>query len=173
MNHPLLINNSASQIRLANFVEVMALCLSTACLQRVLPTFSGTQSGWGIGWLWPRLVESPQTGIAVVDDIVIRHTRPLGGPDYGAMRAKGQSPLDQLLRFQKAEGIEKARTEFHHVLRRSKRASNDRPESLMFRPRLMSGHWRAFIEAPLRRALLAQALGRFKRPHRHLDQLPT
>ena len=173
MNHPLLINNSASKLRFTNFVEVMAPCFSAAFLRRALPTFSGTQSGWGIDWLWPRLVENPDTGIAVVDDVVIRHTRPLGGPNYDAMRAKGQSPLDELLRFQKAEGIQKVRIEVHRVLWRSERANSHRPHSLAFRLRLLAGHRRAFVQSPIRRALLAQALGRFRRPHRAADQFST
>lgn len=166
MTHPLLINNTASHIRYTNFVEVMAPCFSADCLRRVLPTFSGTQSGWGIDWLWPRMVLNRETGIAVVDDVVIRHTRPLGGPNYDAMRARGESPLDELLEFQKAEGIDHVRVEFHKVLWRSRWIAPALPRSLAFRLRLLMGYTRAFMKSPDRRMLLVQALGRFKQPQK-------
>jgi len=106
MTHPLLINNTASHIRFTNFVEVMAPCFSAECLRRVLPTFSGTQSGWGIDWLWPRMVSNRETGIAIVDDVVIRHTRPLGGPNYDAMRVPGVNhPWTNSLNSQKSKGL--------------------------------------------------------------------
>ncbi len=164
MNHPLLINNTASHLRYSNFVEVMAPCFSAACLKRVAPSFSKTQSGWGIDWLWPRLVANRETGIAIVDDVVIRHTRPLGGPNYDAMRAKGNTPLAELLEFQKREGIENVRIEFHKVLWRSKRFAPESPQSLLFRLKLLLGHSKALVQAPLRGMLLRQALGRFKQP---------
>lgn len=164
MNHPLLINNTASHIRFTNFVEVMAPCFSAACLRRVLPTFSATQSGWGIDWLWPRMVQDRDSGIAVIDDVVIRHTRPLGGPNYDAMRAKGQSPLDELLKFQEREGIEHVRIEVHKVFWRSKWVKPSRPQSLAFRLKLLAGHVRAVTASPIRGMLLRQVLGRFKRP---------
>ncbi len=161
MTHPLLINNTASYLRFSNFVEVMAPCFSAACLKRVLPTFSGTQSGWGIDWVWPRMVLNRETGIAVVDDVVIRHTRPLGGPNYDAMRAKGQSPRDELMAFQEHEGIDQTRIEFHKVAWRSGRVAPEHPQSLSFRLKLLLGHTRALAASPYREKLLRQALGRF------------
>ncbi len=164
MTHPLLINNTASRIRFTNFVEVMAPCFSASCLQRVLPTFSGTQSGWGIDWLWPPLVSNRESGIAIVDDVVIRHTRPLGGPNYDAMRAKGNSPLSELLEFQQERGIVHVRIEFHKVIWRSKWIMPARPQSLMFRLKLFMGYTHAFIASPSRWMLLVQALGRLRQP---------
>ena len=166
MNHPLLINNTASRIRFTNFIEVMAPCFSAACLERVLPTFSETQSGWGIDWLWPPLVLNRESGIAIVDDVVIRHTRPLGGPNYDAMRARGESPLDELLKFQRERGIVNVRIEFHKVLWRSKRTKPVSPKSLAFRLKLLMGYTHAFVGSPSRKMLLMQALGRFRHPQK-------
>ena len=166
MNHPLLINNSASRLRFTNFVEVMAPCFSSELLRRALPTFSATQSGWGIDWLWPRLVHNQSSGVAVVDEIIIRHTRPLGGPNYDAMRAKGESPLDELLAFQREAGIDNVRIEIHKVLWRSSRVAPSKPESWMFRAKLLLGHVKAILRSPTGKVLLIQALGRFRRPVR-------
>lgn len=166
MSHPLLINNRATFIRFTNFVEVMAPCFSADCLKRALPTFSATQSGWGIDWLWPRVVHNRETGVAILDDVVIRHTRPLGGPNYDAMRAKGQSPQDEWLKVRESEGIDDDRIEVHQVIWRSRLIAPKRPESLLFRTKLASGHRAAVMKSVNRKLLVFQVLGRFKQPFR-------
>ncbi len=158
MTHPLLIHNRASHIRFTNFVEVMAPCFSAACLARVLPTFSATESGWGIDWLWPRLVADRDSGIAIVDDVVIRHTRPLGGPNYDAMRAKGKSPRAELIEFQQREGISDVRIQVHKAISRSGRSLP--PRSRRLQMRLFVGSAPALVVSPARWTLFKQLLRR-------------
>ena len=155
MTHPLLIHNTATHIRFTNFVEVMAPCFSAACLRAALPTFSGTQSGWGIDWLWPRIVRNQETGIAVIDDVVIRHTRPLGGPNYDAMRAAGKSPRDELLRFEEQQGINAVRIHVHKVIWRSN-WSQPRPRSRALQMRLFLGSLRTLAVSRYRWTLFKQ-----------------
>ncbi len=164
VTHPLVINNTQSLIRFTNFVEVMAPCFSTACLRRALPTFDATESGWGIDWLWPRIVAQPDTAIAIVDEVVIRHTRPLGGPNYDAMRARGVSPAQELASFRKAHEVIKIRIEIHRVLRRSGRLENVNGRSLSFAAFLGRGYFRALITSPARWQLLLRAAGLMNRP---------
>ena len=164
MNHPLLIHNRATHLRFSNFVEVMAPCFSADCLRRVLPTLSRTQSGWGIDWLWPRLVNNTETGMAVIDDVVIHHTRPLFGPNYDAMRARGESPVDEWADLMRAEGIKSCRIEFHKVVWKSKSLAPVDPQSLLFRCKLLAGYGRAFTASPFRKMLIIQCLGRLKHP---------
>jgi len=166
VTHPLVINNTLSRIRFTNFVEVMAPCFSAACLRRALPTFDGTQSGWGIDWLWPRIVAKPDTAIAIVDDVVIRHTRPLGGPNYDAMRAQGLSPTKEWETFRKDQGIEKNRIEIHRVLWRSGRVEDVRGRSLSFATKFGLGYLHALIGSPTRWQLLRTAGGLINRPYK-------
>lgn len=163
LTHALLVHNRASALRYSNFVEVMAPCFSAACLRRALPTFSGTLSGWGIDWIWPRLATDQAHGIAVVDEVVIRHTRELGGPNYDVLRAQGRSPLDELLQFEEQNALHNPRLEFHEVIWRGSHTPRA-PSSILARARLLLGYLHALPVTPDRRKLLRQALGRFRRP---------
>ena len=164
VTHPLVLNNTRSRLRFTNFVEVMAPCFSSAFLARALPTFDGTQSGWGIDWLWPRLVQDREAGIAIVDEVVIRHTRPLGGPNYDAMRARGLSPVDELAAFRKAHGVDRVRIEIHRVLWRSGRVEDVRGRSLSFATGLGLGYARALLTSPARWQLCQRLLGLMHQP---------
>ena len=164
VTHPLVLNNTRSYIRYTNFVEVMAPCFSAACLRRALPSFNATQSGWGLDWLWPNLVADPQSGIAIVDDVVIRHTRPLGGPNYDAMRAKGLSPDDELVALLKAHGVTSTRIQVHKVLWQSGRLETVRGRSLPFATSLAMGFLPALLRSPARWKLGYEILRLTNRP---------
>ncbi|WP_419758491.1 DUF707 domain-containing protein [Acidisoma sp.] len=164
VTHPMVINNTRSRIRFTNFVEVMAPCFSTACLRKALPTFDRTQSGWGIDWLWPKLVNKPRTGIAIVDEVAIHHTRPLGGPNYDAMKAAGVSPQDELAAFWKAAGITMQRIEIHRVLWKSGRVDEVTGPSLAYSARLSMGFLTALFVSPARWRLMLHTGRLVKRP---------
>ncbi len=156
VTHPLLIHNTATRLRFTNFVEVMAPCFSAPCLRRALQTFSETQSGWGIDWLWPDFVNDRENGIAVIDDVVIRHTRPLGGPNYDAMRAAGKSPRDELLRFQERSSISNVRIKVHKVIWRSRRMVRPDARSRLLALRLFLGSTQALFRSQARWTLFKQ-----------------
>ena len=166
VTHPLVLNNTWCRLRYSNFVEVMAPCFSSACLARVLPTLDGTQSGWGIDWIWPRLVADKLNGIAIVDEVVIRHTRPLGGPNYDAMRAAGLLPTTELDAFNAAHGVVKTQIEFHRVVLRSGEVREIRGRSLFLLGLLTLGFAHALRVSPARRQLLVQIAKLLKQPFR-------
>lgn len=173
VTHPLVFENTLSRIRFTNFVEVMAPCFSIACLQRVLPTFNCTQSGWGIDWLWPRIVDNPNSGVAIVDDVVIRHTRPLGGPNYDEMRKRGLSPSKELEDFFEAQNITSTQIEIHRVLLRSGKMREVKGRSPFFLMLLGFGYFHALVASPARWPLLVQ-IGRLTKRHfRNLDVSPS
>ncbi|NDY89917.1 DUF707 domain-containing protein [Ideonella livida] len=91
--HPITLQHPAFQLRFTNFVEIMAPVLSVDFLARVYPTLDGAISGYGLDSLWPRL--SALGRLAIVDDTPIRHTRPLGGPNYAFSQKAGRSPLQE------------------------------------------------------------------------------
>lgn len=67
----------SSKFRYTNFVEIMQPCFSRTALQRVRFTFSASKSGWGIDYHWPKLLYPEKRNMAIIDDVVSFHTRPV------------------------------------------------------------------------------------------------
>jgi hypothetical protein len=78
--------------RHTNLVEIMAPVLSARVLASALPYFEHTRSGFGIDWYWQRLVERPESAIAIIDAIAVRHARPLRQHLRNNMRGEGLVP---------------------------------------------------------------------------------
>jgi hypothetical protein len=64
--------------RRVGFVEIMIPCFSRRALERLLPTFglSATGWGWGLDALWPKLLD--YKGLGIIDGLPVLHTRPVG-----------------------------------------------------------------------------------------------
>lgn len=67
-----------SLLRYTNFVEVLAPLFNQETLFKIYDTFDLNYSSWGYDYLWPHLLGYPQNKIAIIDDIVMTHTRPVG-----------------------------------------------------------------------------------------------
>lgn len=67
-----------SILRYTNFVEVLAPLFDKETLLKVYDTFNLNYSSWGYDYLWPHLLHYPQDKIAIIDDIIMTHTRPVG-----------------------------------------------------------------------------------------------
>ena len=80
------------RLRYTNFVEVMAPCFESSFLARCLPTLAENQSGWGLGYVWARTLADPARGCAMIDEVELTHTRPVGGPNMAAVLATGSTP---------------------------------------------------------------------------------
>ena len=91
--------------RLTNYVEVMAPCFARPFLERCLPTFTENLSGWGLDLLWPRMLPARPRSIAILDDVVMTHTRPVGGPGHDRLRAAGVSPQEESEALMAKHGI--------------------------------------------------------------------
>ena len=97
-NHNVTVVNPFCELRRVSFVEVMAACFSAATLERLLPTFSGSRSTWGIDWAWACLMRD-QGSLHVMDAVTIEHTKVVdvtGGALYRRLRAEGVSFMDEL-----------------------------------------------------------------------------
>jgi hypothetical protein len=105
-SHITTLRNRMTKIRFTNYVEVMAPCFSSAMLQKALPLFGSNLSGWGLDYLWTGLAENPLTGIAIIDEVTVRHTRPVGGPNYKMLRETGVSPWDEMRALCKEHGLD-------------------------------------------------------------------
>lgn len=84
-------------LRRTNFVEAMAPLFTPKLLERILPTFTINDSGWGIDYLWQMYLDRPRLDSAIVDAVQVRHTRPVGGPNYERMVREGRSPMNELV----------------------------------------------------------------------------
>lgn len=104
--HLTTLQNRHFKLRYTNYVEVMAPCFAARVLVRALPLFNMNLSGWGLDFIWPKLVEHPGSEIAIIDSVTVRHTRPVGGPNYKALRERGVSPWDELRHFCKINNME-------------------------------------------------------------------
>jgi len=65
------------KIRYTNFVEIMQPCFSRKALIKVLFTFNENQTGWGIDFHWGKILDYGQRNMAVIDDVISLHTRPV------------------------------------------------------------------------------------------------
>jgi hypothetical protein len=104
-NHNVTVENPICELRRVSFVEVMAACFSATTLERLLPTFSGSRSTYGIDWAWACLMR--ERSLHVVDAVAIKHTKPVdvkNGPLYRKMKAEGVSFVDELNRARSLYG---------------------------------------------------------------------
>lgn len=81
-----------SRVRLTNFVEIMVPCFSRASLFRCLPSMGTNLSGFGLDFLWPKLLGDAPNRIGIVDAVAVTHTRPIGGPNHSLVSQQGTSP---------------------------------------------------------------------------------
>jgi hypothetical protein len=94
--HLITVRNRSFRLRFTSFVEIMAPCFSAAFLRRCHPSFGENLSGWGLDYLWPAWA-SDASKIAIIDSVIIRHTRPIGGPSYDLLARQGASAQDEIL----------------------------------------------------------------------------
>ena len=91
--HLVTLQHSEFQLRFTNFVEIMAPVLSSDMLARVFHTLAGQVSGYGLDGLWPRF--SHLGKVAVIDETPVKHTRPVGGPNYVFSKEAGLAPAHE------------------------------------------------------------------------------
>lgn len=105
-SHFLLLGCPGFRLRYTNYVEIMVPCLTSAVLARVLPDFEGNMSGFGLDYMWCRLTERPERSAGIIDEIEMRHTRPLGSALKKRMAALGRSPEAEEAHLKARYGIE-------------------------------------------------------------------
>ena len=91
--HAITLQHPAFQLRFTNFVEIMAPVLSTDMLARVFHTIGGNISGYGLDAVWPRFSQLGR--VAIIDDTPVKHTRPVGGPNYLFSKKAGLAPAHE------------------------------------------------------------------------------
>lgn len=71
------LHNPMCKLRYTNFVEMMMPCFSREALKLVLPTFKKKVKWRGIEHHWPILINTNHKDMAIVDDIVAIHQKPV------------------------------------------------------------------------------------------------
>ena len=75
------LHHKNSFMRYTNYVEIMCPCFQYQALMKCLPTFKENKSSWGIDHIWNLKLGNPTDKIAIIDDVIAIHTRPVGGGD--------------------------------------------------------------------------------------------
>lgn len=97
-SHYVTLHNPAFRYRRTNFAEVMAPIMTGSTVRDLLPTFLGSRSAWGLDLLWAKLCEDRGQSVVVLDQVPVRHTRPVGGGDhYAAPQIHPAEEAQQLL----------------------------------------------------------------------------
>jgi hypothetical protein len=91
--HVTTLRHSEFQVRFTNFVEIMAPIFSAEMLAKIYPTLAGNISGYGLDAVWPRM--SSLGRVAIIDETPVKHTRPVGGPNYLFNQSAGISPIHE------------------------------------------------------------------------------
>jgi hypothetical protein len=77
------LHQQGSLIRFTNWVEIMCPCFCSKALNVCKEVFKENKRGWSIESIWNVLLGHPQDKIAIIDDVAVAHTRPVGkGSDY-------------------------------------------------------------------------------------------
>jgi hypothetical protein len=89
LSHLITLNNPSFTYRRVSFVELMVPVFSCAMLKKVLPLFEFTRSGFGMDFVWHRFTTNPLERVAILDNVNVKHTRPVGGALHKMMKSEG------------------------------------------------------------------------------------
>jgi hypothetical protein len=89
---PITLANRLFALRYTTMVEIMVPVLDRKLLAAMLPHFAETRTGFGLDYFWHRLTSDPQRKAAILDEITVTHTRPIGIVLAGAMGRIGVDP---------------------------------------------------------------------------------
>jgi hypothetical protein len=81
VSHAITIPLPNTLLRYTNFVEILAPLMDLKTLLYLKDTFDENYSGWGYDFLWPYMLNYPKDKIAIIDSVVMTHTKPIGN-DY-------------------------------------------------------------------------------------------
>ncbi len=97
-SYPITLQRDGSVCRLTDFVEIMAPCFRVSELSHFEWTFGLNSSGWGLEWMWADIAKRRgDLRFGIVDDIAVRHVRPVGSAGHGGARDP-QRDMEKLLR---------------------------------------------------------------------------
>jgi hypothetical protein len=87
-----------SLLRFTSFVEIICPMMSKNTCFNLLETFIINESGWGLDYLWPKLLGYSQDKIAIIDKVEVEHTRPVGSNYSNRFKKEPMQELNELFR---------------------------------------------------------------------------
>jgi O-methyltransferase len=95
--------------RHSNFVEIMMPSFSQEAFQRCVDTFDKSISGWGLDYVWSKLLGYNQGHkMGIVDAVVAKHTAPVdtsNGPFYTYLRSIGVDAYGEMDKLKREFGV--------------------------------------------------------------------
>lgn len=95
------------RLRYSNTIEIMVPCLRRDLLKLALPLWRHTKSGFGIDFIWTRLLPQNRWKSAILDSVTVRHTRPVGGELHKALKERGDSARAEQTRMLERFGLKR------------------------------------------------------------------
>jgi hypothetical protein len=83
-------------LRYTNFVEVISPLMNIDTLFLLKDTFDINKSAWGLDYLWSKLLNYPKDKIAIIDKVIMTHTKPIG-INYNRFKINPQIEMSELL----------------------------------------------------------------------------
>lgn len=160
-SHLITIHNDHFQLRYTNFVEAMAPCFASRLLARAVPLLDSAPNGWGLDFIWAKLVNEPETQIAIIDNVQVRRTRPIDRNNSLPARRKNKSPSREFQKFCQKHGLGENPTPciLHATMRNGQKLdASKRP--LSFALKVIDGYSQAKSRTPQRR-LMRRSLWKF------------
>jgi hypothetical protein len=106
-NHQITLPQNGVILRYTNFVEIMCPVLSARALERVRGSFGESISGWGLEFLWSRVLPYPDYKVAIVDCVCVVHTGPARqGSLRPVLDRLGIDPDDEFGQLMRKHGVE-------------------------------------------------------------------
>jgi len=102
---------SNSILRYTNFVEVLAPLFDLGSLLKIYETFDLNYSSWGYDYLWAHLLDYPKNKIAIIDDIIMTHTKPVG-QSYSRFP---RNPWDEMVELLYSYNIKKEEINYSQI----------------------------------------------------------
>jgi hypothetical protein len=87
--------NPETYVRATTFVEIMVPFFGHDALQKCLPTFTISELGWGLEYLWNEILKSK--GMAIVDCFPVTHIRPVQSARW--KNSRGETAADECARM--------------------------------------------------------------------------
>jgi hypothetical protein len=96
VSYPIELKVANSKLRFTNFVEIICPAMDRNTLTKLIGSFKENESGWGLDYLWPKLLGYPIDKIAIIDTVTVTHTRPVGGNYSGRFKKEPMTELSEL-----------------------------------------------------------------------------
>jgi hypothetical protein len=92
------LQSSTAEVRITDFVEIMAPCFKGSLFKNFSSTFSENTSGFGYEWLWKKIaIENNIFRFGIVDSTPIFHSRKVGAAGHGGSVTSPQMEMNLLM----------------------------------------------------------------------------